>query len=100
MKAYLSLWHGIVQGGRPATMSQIVRDVAQDRSIALERIMGAEKTKEVSAARAEAMWAIRQLEREDGRRLWSFQAIGRFFNRDHSSVLVACQQHARRLARA
>ena len=91
---YLSMGKGLVTGcERPGTMSQIVREVAEAHSIPLEVLMGRSKLKGVCAARHEAMWMIRQLQR-NGKPAWSYPAIGRFFGRDHATAINAVRRHA------
>ena len=91
---YLSMWHGLVTGcARPQTMSQIVRDVAEAHSIPLDVLMGREKGKALWRARNEAMWLVRQL-RRDGKPAWSYPAIGRFFGRDHTTIIANVRKHA------
>ena len=91
---YLSMWKGLVTGcERPGTMSQIVREVAQAHSVPLDVLMGRSTLKPVCAARHEAMWMIRELQR-NGKAAWSYPAIGRFFGRDHTTVMHCCRRHA------
>ena len=59
-----------------------------------EQIMSRRKPKPIADARAEAMAMIRD------RLRWSYPMIGRYFGKDHSTVMYAVEQHNRKREKA
>lgn len=98
---YLSMWRGLVHG-RPVEPAshhldcrkayQIVSEVSQRHAVPIRCIMGPERDRRAVRARQEAMWAIRNLEAP-----WSYPAIGRFFGRDHTTVMWSVKAHNERI---
>ena len=74
---------------RDARMA-VVRQVAEARRLPLERVMGRDRHAIVVRARQAAMARLRA---EFGD---SYPKIGRFFGRDHSTVLHAVRAHGAR----
>lgn len=67
------------------TIMKIVQEVLERfPGITVDQIKGSMRRREVVEARHECMYAVR-MERQD----LSFPAIGRWFNRDHTSILAA-----------
>lgn len=83
----LSLWRGRI----PATMAGICQQVAEAHGLTVEDLRGDDLTRDITEARAEAMWRIRQTGR------FSFPTIGRFFRRHHSAVMSAVRNYQARL---
>jgi chromosomal replication initiator protein len=98
MTVVLSLWRGqmlvTVRSAR-----EIIAEVAEGYGLTSEHLVGPDRTKRVSQARQEAMWACRQVKGKDGKPRYSYPFIGRLFGgRDHTTVLWGERQHAARLA--
>jgi Bacterial dnaA protein helix-turn-helix len=71
------------------SMTPVIARVAETSGISIEQILGpARGKKPVTDARREAMWLCRRLG-------FSYSAIGRRFNRDHATVMLACRKHDR-----
>lgn len=79
-------------GGRnlPARIVHIIREVAVEFDLAPGDIVGDCTRRHITRARHEAMQRARRLEYIDGSRP-SFSQIGRWFNRDHTTVMHACR---------
>jgi chromosomal replication initiator protein len=67
-------------------VARIIADVALETGVPRRDILGDARTKHIVDARHLAMWRVR---RETG---MSLPAIGREFNRDHTSVLNAIRR--------
>ncbi len=83
----LSLWRGRI----PATMAGICQQVADDYCLTVEDLRGDSLVRDITEARAEAMWRIRQTGR------FSFPVIGRFFHRHHAAVMSSVRNYQARL---
>ena len=84
----------------PVTMTTIVAEVAAAHRLPVADLMGRSKLKHIVAARHEAMWRIRQVTWADGvTPRYSLPQIGRYFDRDHTSVIHACKRHLERTHR-
>ncbi len=79
------------------TMKDIAQDVANRHGIAVDDLMGQSRAYMYSHPRQEAFYLCRQVMRR-GEPRYSLPQIGRFFDRDHSSVHWGVAQHAKRLA--
>lgn len=89
MGAVLSLWKGMIC--TDPTMAEIAAQVAAERRLSVFEMKGIRRDALLAHARQEAMWRMRQ----QGR--WTLPQIGRFFNRDHTTVLHGIRAYARRL---
>lgn len=90
-KPFLSLWKGPVPNpGDSRNMREIVRDLADSSGVSVAEIMGDSRTRRIAHVRQEAMAQMRATGR------YSFPQIGRFFNRDHATVIHACRRVAER----
>lgn len=69
----------------------MLREVAAEHKIPVETILGPSRRKTACAARHDAMWRIRSLRwRGQGYHGHpSYPQIGRWFGRDHTSVMAA-----------
>ena len=85
----LSLWKGEVEI-QPISMRDIACRVAERHGLTVDDLRGSDRTKRVAWPRQEAMAAIR----ETGR--YSLPRIGKFFNRDHTTVIHAVRRVAER----
>lgn len=84
----------------PVTMASIVADVAAAHRLPVADLMGLSRLKVVVVARHEAMWRIRQVMWADGvTPRYSLPQIGKFFDRDHTTVIAACKRHLERTSR-
>lgn len=70
----------------------ILRQCAKEYGCTVNEIMGACRMKNVILARRKAMWMLNQ------RGTMSLAAIGRFLNKDHSTVIHALKKHEKSLA--
>lgn len=77
---------------RPTTAALIVERVADEHQIHPTAIYGQALAHHVIRARDQAVFEIRQATG------WSWPTIGRFFNRDHSTVLGAARRHEKRMS--
>lgn len=95
-----SMWRGwiVVPCAPRAAMCDIVAEASRRRRIPVEAIMGRSTLREIAHARHEAMWVCWNVFLSDGRRRWSLPRIGRFFGRDHTTVLFGVRAHERRAA--
>ena len=90
----LSLWRGEIRrpigvGWRPK--SEILNEVAERHDLAPEAIRGPRRFKRFVIARQEAFAVMHAAG-------WSYPNIGRFFQRDHTSVLHGVRRHIARWA--
>ena len=74
------------------SMRDIASDVAGRFGYRLTDLTGVSRKQDVSIVRHMAMYLIY----ETGR--YSYPQIGRFFNRDHTTVIHACRRHTERLS--
>lgn len=79
-------------------MKDIAADVAERHGLTVKDLTGRGRTRHLSHARFEAFWLCRQEKRSDGLHRWSLPAIGRFFGRDHTTVLHGCGRHEELMA--
>lgn len=89
MGAVLSLWKGMIR--TDPTMAEIAAQVAAERRISISELKGVRRDAGLAHARQEAMWRMYQ----QGR--WSLPQIGRFLNRDHTTVIHGIRVHERRI---
>lgn len=75
----------------PAVVAISARVVALYGLESVELIFGRARSKTIAEARAVAMWAARL------RLGWSYPELGRAFDRDHTTILSACDTVAIRL---
>lgn len=87
----LSLWHGVMYFAEPGyAPRRIVQEVAAQHDLTPEDLTGPRSRRTESRARHEAMWRIRRETR------LSYPQIGRFFNRDHTTVINGVRRHEQR----
>lgn len=91
-------WSVPVRGQRANryAMRDIATEVASRHGLLLREITGPDRHKSVCNARFEAMHLIYQERWPDGRRVYSLPQIGKFFNRDHTTVLNALKRYRER----
>ena len=88
----LSLWHGqMLVSTRPESMADIARRVADSHRLSVADIRGPCRERSYAVARQEFCFEARKQLR------WSFPQIGRFLNRDHSTVIHAVTAHQDRM---
>ena len=87
----LSLWHGRI-AIPPRTMAQILSEVAEQFNVSVADLKGPARFRCIVYPRQDAMWRMVN----EGR--WSLPQIGRFFNRDHTTVIWAWRQVEKRNA--
>lgn len=94
----LSLWRGpLPVAPQPRTMFRILLEVGIKRRVSTADLLGPSRLQEHVRPRHEAMWAMRQVTWADGSQRYSLPTIGRFFNRDHTTVLSGVRRHAERI---
>lgn len=103
MSRVLSLWRGWIEGGaRPLTddefMMTISASVCLRHDLTMEQLYGPNTARKFSRARQEAYYLMRLEKTEGGAFRFSFPAIGKHFERDHTTVLHGVKEHAARLA--
>jgi chromosomal replication initiation ATPase DnaA len=91
---------GLTLIGSALLMTDIADVVAAQHGLTADELLGPSMLKPVCRARFEAMWVMDQRRREDGQKRWSRCQIGRFFHRDHTTVINGVRRHAERLAEA
>jgi len=81
----------------PVSMTSIVARVAAAHRLPVADLMGRNKSRRYVLARHEAMWRIRQVTWADGvTPRYTLPQIGRYFDRDHTTVIAACKRHIKR----
>ena len=81
----------------PVSMTSIVARVAAAHRMPIADLMGRSKLRRYVLPRHEAMWRIRQVMWADGvTPRYTLPQIGRFFDRDHTTVIAACKRHLKR----
>lgn len=75
---------------RPRHMREIAREVAEAYEVTVEDLRGRVRTRNIVLARHAAMYRMRM---EAGR---SYQQIGGYLNRDHTTVMSGIRAHAAR----
>lgn len=68
----------------------IIQGVAERWNVAARDILGSRGNARVAAARADAMRELRKLSTGSKLDPFSYPAIGRLFNRHHTTVMAAC----------
>lgn len=74
------------------TMKDVVAEVAERRGIDALTLRGPSARRPVVRARWEAFHLCRNITRENGRPKYSLPQIGKFFGRDHTTVLYGLRQ--------
>lgn len=92
MSQFLSLWHGLIDKP-PAkrSMREIATEVAESYELPMTALVGYTRNHASAWVRQEAMHACRA----EGH---SYSAIGRFFKRDHSTVIYGVMRHKARIS--
>lgn len=92
MTDLVSLWrHDTINPPPRPTMRQIARRTAERHGVSLDDMMGLSRRPRIAQARQEAMHEIRQAT------TFSLPQIGRFFNRDHTTVIHGVRAHEQRM---
>lgn len=89
-----SLWKGDIRPSRAPVMDAIVHAAAEAYGITVDDLKGRSTRKEFARPRQHAMYLMAQYSH------LSLPMIGRFFGRDHTTVLHGVQAHERRMAEA
>ena len=90
MTEVLSLYRGVINIPDRKSWRQIAAEVADEHGITLERMLSRSQARDVAWPRQEAMARIYATGR------YSLPQIGKWFDRDHSTVHWACQRVAKR----
>ena len=78
--------------GIPDRVVAIMCNVAKAHGVSPADILGRRTLAKISKARREAMYAVRALEWGAAGAPPSYPQIGRWFGRDHTTIVVACQR--------
>jgi hypothetical protein len=73
------------------SMRAVAEAVAAKHGLTLEDLIGRSRIRSVAWPRQEAIWEVRRQTDK------SLTNIGRFFNRDHTTVIHSCAAHASRM---
>ncbi|MBI1682359.1 helix-turn-helix domain-containing protein [Caulobacter hibisci] len=87
-----SLWKGSITGVGRITMPIVLEAVSGAYGVSVEELRGPKRQRRISLARQHAMWLMNGLPH------LSLPMIGRFLNRDHTTVLFGIRAHERRVA--
>ncbi|GEM_PF-6006186 len=87
-----SLWKGDIRPNRTPVMDMIAQAVAEAYGISVEDLKGRRIHKGHARPRQHAMYLMAQYSH------LSLPMIGRFFDRDHTTVLHGVRAHERRMA--
>ena len=103
MTQVLSLWKGWIEGGAsPLTdaefMMTISASVCLRHDLTMGQLYGSDKARKFSRARQEAYYLMRLEKTDRGFFRFSFPAIGKHFQRDHTTILHGVKEHAARIA--
>jgi chromosomal replication initiation ATPase DnaA len=79
--------------GRPSAWRPIVAAVAERHGLAVTDLVGPSRKQDICMARHEAMYVLRSVLTEEDRPRWSLPAVGRMFNRDHTTILNGVRAH-------
>ena len=100
MTPFLSLWRGSITPPSKS-MAAVAAEVAERHDLAVEALSVPTRTRRIAHARQEAMTAMRQIRRPDGRIRYSYGQIARFFGLSrHTTVIYAVKACGLRAARA
>lgn len=86
----LSLWHGPIN--RTTLMHDIAERVARIHELTVEELRGHRIDRGTAHARQQAMAEMRAAGK-------TYPAIGKFFGRDHTTVMWAAKRHRERAGR-
>lgn len=79
--------------GKPGSGSyarKVRAEIAEKFGLAIEEIMGEQRSKKIVEARHEIFWRLKKETK------WSLPQIGRFMGRDHTTVLHGLRRYAKR----
>jgi chromosomal replication initiation ATPase DnaA len=85
-----SLWHGLMRV--PTTLGSIAAEVAERHGLSVDDLRGPSPARRFAWPRQEAMAISRACTDK------SLPVIGRFYHRDHATVIAAIRRHAERTA--
>jgi len=91
----LSLWKGRIIFSQ--TMAGILAEVAEQYGLTVVDLKGPARYRHIAWPRQEAMARMARCQRSDGKRVFSLPQIGRFLNRDHTTVLWGIRRHEERM---
>jgi chromosomal replication initiation ATPase DnaA len=80
-----------------SNMREIVKEVSEEYNIPVPLLLGERRLDKYVLPRQDAMWRMRQVLWQDGRKRYSYIMIGQLFNRDHTTVLYSVRRHEKRL---
>ncbi len=92
--AIMAKENDIAAGRAPQTLDSIARRTASKHGITLGALKSQQRTKDLVHARQEAFWLAHKLTDK------SYPTIGRYFGRDHATVMHGVKKHADRMKAA
>lgn len=78
---------------RPTLLQDIAEDVAARNGVTVEDLKSPGKSSHLVRARQEFMYLARSVRRRDGTARYSTITIGKFLNRDHSTIVYGAAAH-------
>jgi len=75
----------------------IAREMAVKHGLEPRVILGRDRDNTTVMARQELAWRLSRIVGADGRRRFSLPQIGRYLDRDHSTILHAIRAHEKRM---
>ena len=76
---------------------QLAREIATKHGLTPEVIFSRVKDDFTVMARQELAWRLSRIVRADGRRRFSMPQIGRYLDRDHTTIIHAIRAHEKRM---
>ncbi|MFM8938823.1 MAG: helix-turn-helix domain-containing protein [Phenylobacterium sp.] len=81
-----------------ALFREITREVAEAHKVGVDDILGPGLFKQMTRARQETAWRLRQMRKADGSPRFSLPQIGAWLGgRDHTTILHAIRAHEQRM---
>jgi chromosomal replication initiation ATPase DnaA len=76
---------------------QLAREIAAKHGLTPEGILGRARDDTTVMGRQELAWRLSRIVRSDGRRRFSMPQIGRYLDRDHTTIIHAIRAHEKRM---
>ena len=84
-----------------APLPQVVRDVLHDvawtHGVSVDDILGDNRCRQFAHARQRVAFDLYAMQSPDGSRRFSMPQLGRYLNRDHTTILHAIRAHEKRM---
>lgn len=76
----------------PPRVLDVIRDVARTHNVSVDSVLSPSRLKRFVVPRQQAMWRVRAMRWPVIRGHPSYPQIGRWFNRDHTTILHAVRK--------